>query len=248
MDSSRIYELGGTHFRLANYVPELASQIEALFPLAQSDPTGGDVITLDLADFRDVRSMIDHLLRLMPERIWIAAATLISPANKILMLCGRPSSGKTSLTAILAFKYRWRIIAEDVTLIDYAQNELVSLQSPLSMKPGACARWCRLAGVEEPPMLFNEWIPTAEHAARGRYPAHFDAAVMLSRFEAEERTLELQQLPRESFVSSLLQLSNIIHKPQSAHLISEYLADASCATLHGGNLSERLTAVIELCG
>lgn len=97
-------------------------------------------------------------------------------------------------------------------------------------------------------MLFNEWIPTAEHAARGRYPAHFDAAVMLSRFEAEERTLELQQLPRESFVSSLLQLSNIIHKPQSAHLISEYLADASCATLHGGNLSERLTAVIELCG
>ena len=252
MDNSKVFELGKYRFKLRNYSQADAADVEALFPIAGQGSSEHPTETLDLLtqERGGVRAIINTALQHHQDCIWIAAATLISPNGKCFLFAGPSCSGKSSLATALAFGKDWRIVAEDVSLIDTNLNQFVSFVSPISMKAGALQLVASVIGEVHCPPLFNEWIPLKTKAVIAYPSAKIDFAFILEVLDngGAQEVLTTSQISPELLLIKLLPLSNLLHLNNATEQFSNYLKAARCFKLCGGHLNERLDFVIELSG
>jgi hypothetical protein len=240
LDSKKTFALGSFKFKLADE----ANHIETLFLEARQS----DDAPIELLDNQGgVRGIVNVALKRHENCIWLDAGVLVAPNGKRVMFAGASSAGKSTLTTALAFGHGWKIIAEDVALIDIESDRFVVFASPLSMKAGTVDRLAKVLGKAPGPLFFNEWIPLGDLAATTDPDATIDFAfIMQPLTPGSPGQLNLQPISHKSVLTKLMPISNILRLNGAMEKMEHYLSQGKCFQLSGGQLNERLDLVIEL--
>ena len=180
------YTVAGKTFGIACRGKQLAGDIRTLLPEAIL-PHGKipDVPIFRCASAAEIRYVVNEILKLNSDCLWLRAAFLIAPNGKTVLLAAPPSVGKTSLSLALAFKSGWKIIADDVVLIEPVSKHVLSVRLPFSIKAGSAdllgATFATMAG----DLLYEEWLSSKAIIEEVDCNANIDYAIILRRGNGE---------------------------------------------------------------
>jgi hypothetical protein len=205
-----------------------------------------------------ITQVINEALRHHEDLLWIDASCLKTNDNKLVLIAGDSMSGKTTISLAFAGLENWKILAEDIALIDFDNNQILNFARPLSLREGSLDRIKRIKSFNFSKPLLNNWYYDPFLYLNEPESLNIELAVLLSKTLKEEGTpikgkhqpppsLQVTRLEPESFVRALLPISNLLHKPQSLALkLSQCLKNATCLELCHGELDERMQAISKL--
>lgn len=150
--NSHIYILGSHLYHLQSKDGELLELLNKLLPNYDSSMHANNYIntaieTIDLDGPLPIRGLdqslfakdnpeialiglLDRCLADHAGYLWIDASALLTPQGALVLLSGPSHSGKTTLTLSMALAHNWKILAEDIVLIDLKTGLLVHLPDP----------------------------------------------------------------------------------------------------------------------
>ncbi len=255
---TKSYRLGDFCFQLKSSNRQLCDRIGSLL---ERDKVDGDddplsVIDIDaplaiVSDWEEVVSEAEGLeiIRLIVRRalnrhhdyLWLDAATLVSPSGKTVLIAGPSHSGKSTAATALAFAFGWKILAEDVSLVEPKSKQLKTFASPLSLRAGSLERIRVATGVLPGPIVGSEWISISDHLAENSIDFRIDLAIALSVTDSNtDEPLTTDAVSAQAFIHPLLPLCNALHIDQGIELLDESLKNSLCFRVKGGSLAERL--------
>lgn len=268
---SKILSFGKVQFRVAVQEPRLLETIEAFFSLASlhdgKDLEDG-VLVLSLEDlegwheasaectsdsdrcFVAIRLLITSLYAMHDSCIWIDAACLLSPEDKLILVCGPSCSGKTTLSLAMAHALGWRIIAEDITLVELGSKLVLPCPSPSGIRPGTLERIKKLCalpqGMDFPQAFYFNKRPFASTPVE----ANFDLVLLLEDWEKTkvrgDFDLTLQPLACTDLLRRLLSISNLLRFDKELAPFAELVKNARIFQLSGGELDQRVRLLTQL--
>jgi hypothetical protein len=194
--------------------------------------------------------IINEALRHHKDLLWIDASCLKTKDNKLVVIAGNSMSGKTTLSLAFAELENWKILAEDIVLIDFANNQILNFGRPLSLREGALERIKKIKNFHFARTPLNNWYFNPTYYLSQPEPINIDLAILLSNTQdtnPQYPSLEITKLEPETFVRSLLPLSNLLHGPKLQALkLSKCLENTTCLELSSGELDERMRAIRKL--
>lgn len=185
--------------------------------------------------------------------LWIDAAALVSPCGQAVMLAGASMSGKTTLSTALSLFCGWKIVSEDICLLDFSSSSSLSLSvwpfvAPLSLRPGTKERLMK-AGAAHIPLTRDEWFFVAGIFQEIPLVLPFQLCLLLREVDPEKPgTLSTSPLAPGDFLQFLMPLSNMVRKPDGMVALGQSLGSSRCYLLEGGNIAERKDELVRLSG
>lgn len=201
-----------------------------------------------------VPSSLDQLISLLgramykPEcLIWIDAATLIGPTGGAIVLAGQSMAGKTTLAVSMFLAYGWKVLSEDVTLIDPANRQILPYLRPSSLRPGCPELIAAATGQQPGKLLFDRWFFDRKMYADANLSERPALALKLDGVaEGCGKSLELKPLSSAEFVRMILPISNCLRIPNGIEVLSDLFSDTRCHLISGGTVGQRMEAIVGL--
>lgn len=260
-----VFSLGNFYFSLESNDSELRRSLEQLFLLAQRPVADKVIYCLNLDQPRSIspnwqRHQLDDgsfdFVRLIQMRamehhasfLWLDAAVLIkdNPQSKCILISGQSHSGKSTAALAMSSGSGWKILTEDVLLIDTKDDKLIAFPAPQSVRSGTSQRIKDALGIDVPSPKLKNWVPSQDRCVVTDVPARFDVVFHLSVIDPENPgSFECQSLSPFTYVRKILLNSNLIAM-DAIDKFADYVMQASCFQIAGGSLSERLNAMIQL--
>lgn len=207
---------------------------------------GWDEVVSEASGLEIVRLIVRRALNYHENFLWFDAATLVSPTGKVVLIAGASHSGKSTASTALAFGHDWKVLAEDVSLVDPALKQLKTFASPLSLREGSLERIKKATGILPGPVIGGEWIAINKHLNDKSIQFKIDLAVELAVTDpGRDEPMTINAVTTQSFLQSLLPLCNAIHLKDGIDLLDEGLKGAACYRINGGSLDQRLKFFID---
>ena len=186
--------------------------------------------------------ILDTALKFHEHLLWLEGATLIDRNGRLIMLCGGTHSGKTTLALALHLLFGWKVVSEDLTLIDPENNQIVPFPRPLSLREGTVERIAAAVGtVPGGKHMQAEWYfdPGMYDIRRFALPPH--VVVFLKPLDAENLgSFKTDAVSSSIVLKELLPLSNLVRKPDGMQSIHSAMEAGTCYVMEGGQLTDRL--------
>jgi hypothetical protein len=243
-NKTSVYRLGRVDFCLKGATLAFTNQMDILLP--QSSAKTWE--SIDISGRNDLRTLQNILLKRHDDCMWLDAGCLIAPGGKKVLIIGRSGTGKSTTTMALALAYRWKVIAEDILLIDLSKNELITFGAPFSLKKGTLNLLLDCIGTAPEPILEEEWSPLGTMADFSGEVPHFDFGFIFSPRNEANQALEVRSISHTQYLKEALPFSNILRMKDAADKFLEYIRLAETFKLEGGTLRERLDLILECCG
>ncbi len=245
-----LFSLGRTVFFAQNCDPSFEQDLKILLPrYSQSGAHEITPLAIETDGTNDLRALLNVVLEDHAGCVWIDAGCLIAPSGAKILLSGFSGAGKSTTTMALALGYGWKVLAEDLLLIDVQEKKVLSFASPFSLKRGTLELLQDCLGRTPEPILQGEWLPLNDMAADGEYEANFDLTVLLEPAKPDAATgLRLLSMHPTAYLRKLIRISNILRIDRATEVISEAIEKSECFTFIGGTLQERVDTIRELVG
>src|SRR5260370_19475284 len=169
-DPKAIYTLGRISFIVKSADAALERELARLLPRPRVTP---DTIH-EVQTGSDLRVLISDILGRHTGCLWIDGACLLSSHGKKVLISGHSGAGKSTTALALALRYGWKVLAEDVTLIDPQTNTVIVFASPFSLKAGTLKLLQESISMVPDPVVFGEWTPMSGMCADGECSPDFD--------------------------------------------------------------------------
>jgi hypothetical protein len=237
-----IYELGRVAFTVKTPDAAFERELTRLFARPRARPASVQALTLVESD---VRAVIRQVLTFHRDCRWIHAACLRSPEGRTVLIAGLSGAGKSTTAAALALGFGWKVLSDDLTLIDPATDAVVLFATPLSLKGAAPALLHQAVGVTPGPLLRGEWIRIDDLYATAPCPAQFDVLVHLRRGNGHPGFQHTPCSPAE-YTRLLLPSSSVLRDAGGPERFAASVASGLCHRMTDGTLSERVNLIVEL--
>jgi len=180
-------------------------------------------------------------------------AAVIEKNGDVLILCGQPGAGKSTLCAALASK-GWRLFSDEMAIIDLESNELVPFVRPVSLKNKAIDLIGDLASdavfgesyPETTKGTLSHMKPMKDSVLRGNERA-FCKWVVFPQYKPEAET-SLRSFPKGETVIELAKNSfnyNLLGK-QGFNSLCDLVERSQCYKFEYSNLNEAISLFDEL--
>ncbi len=240
------FRLGNTYFQLKHCNEEFHQTLERLMPLVDEVPPHGCFYDCDMGCSFDLRELLNHMLKRHFIHLWLDAATLVSPSGKKVLLAGKSSSGKSTTSMALALAFGWKVLSEDITLINPETRLIENFASPFSLKDGTIERLQETFGIDLGEPLLEEWIPLGDVSYGTAVPAKFDLAILFDLDQSTEFTID--SITAAEYTRKLLPYSNFVKQAGGMELFMELLGEANVLHITNGSLQERIEKICHLTG
>jgi hypothetical protein len=215
--------------------------VRQLFPRPRTAPATIHAFSVE----GDVRGVIAEVLALHRDCRWIHAACLRSPEGRTVLLAGRSGAGKSTTALALALGFGWKVLSDDLTLIDPATSAIVGLATPFSLKGAAPALLGEAIGREPGPLVLGEWFRLDELYAAEVCQAKFDLLVHLG-WDSRNPDFAHSPCSAAEYTRLLLPSSSMLHDAGGPDGFAQAIGSGACHWVMGGTVSERLHLVLEL--
>jgi hypothetical protein len=245
-----LFSLGRTVFFAQNCDLSFEQDLEILLPrYNQSTALEITPLAIETGGTNNLRALINVVLKNHAGCVWIDAGCLIAPSGAKILLAGFSGAGKSTTTMALAIGYGWKVLAEDLLLIDVQEKKVLTFASPFSLKRGTLELLQDCIGRSPDPILQGEWSPLKDMAASGEYAAKFDFTVLLEPIKSNQgKGLELVSMHPTAYLRKLIRISNILRIDRAEEVILEAIDRSECFSFIGGTLPERVNAIRKLAG
>jgi hypothetical protein len=210
---------------------------------APADLGDGKVVDLRRESPSLVLSFImNTALRYHEQFFWMEAATLIDQAERLTMLCGGTHSGKTTMALALHLLLGMKVVSEDLTIIDPADNEILSFARPLSLREGSFERIHTATNIfPDKQYMHGEWYFESSMYDYRHRPLQPRLIVFLKPLiNAHAGPFEVCEMDPAALLKQLLPLSNLIRRSGDLDALHKAIEGAQCFSMQGGELSERV--------
>ncbi len=240
-DPKAIYTLGRISFIVKSADAAFERELARLLPRPRVTP---DTIH-EVQTGSDLRELISDVLGRHTGCLWIDAACLLSPHGKKVLISGHSGAGKSTTALALALRYGWKVLAEDVTLIDPQTNTVIVFASPFSLKAGTLEQLRESISMSPDPVVFGEWVSMNGMSAEDECSADFDLSFYFGEAGNPGAVEQFACTPAE-YTRLLLSCSNLVHDSGRPDRFVEYVGSGKCYKIVGGSLPERLNLILEL--
>lgn len=259
MTNKAIVSLGRWHGILQSKNASFLEKIMNVLPKLSTNEAASNAVLVDINNASSdsdpslaITQVINEALRYHHDLLWVDASCLKTKDNKLVLVAGDSMSGKTTISLAFAGLENWKILAEDIVLIDFDKNQILNFGRPLSLREGALDRIRKIKNFNLSETPLSNWYFDPSYYLNQPEPIEIALAILLSNTQDTQGTenppcLEVTKLEPESFVRSLLPLSNLLHAPRLQALkLSQCLKDTTCLKLSYGELGERMQAISKL--
>ncbi|MBX9770910.1 MAG: hypothetical protein K2X29_06045 [Candidatus Obscuribacterales bacterium] len=269
MNKENIYILGSRFYRLQSRNEDLLNLLHKLLPrydAHEQDQPIKDPETIDLDGPLAIRGLDEHLFaeedptialvylldRALAEHagyLWIDASALLTPQGKLVLISGPSHSGKTTLTLAAALAHNWKILAEDIVLIDLETGMLAPFARPLSLRPDTAEKIRNATGMDPGCFILDGWLTAQEWYSLKPVPAKFDIGIDLAVTQKDSTTsLNTATASSGEFIRNLITHSNALRYDEGVNRLSQAFKSAGLYLLSEGTPSERIETLMRLSG
>lgn len=240
-----IFQLGRVIFSVANCDQEFQTTLDTLFPRHPNPESLApeEIYEVQTGCIQDIRGLLNHILKRHLGSIWVDAGALIAPNGKKVLIVGQSSAGKSTTTMALALGYGWKVLGEDLVLLDQKTDKIITFASPFSLKAGTRELLEATIQKAPSPIVLGEWSPLGDMAGNGEIDLPFDLSIFLERGAQFDPQLQIIEGSQSEFVRMILRISNLLRLKDSAEKMIGYLGARPCLTLRSGSLPDRLQAI-----
>jgi len=234
-------------FSVSNCDEDYAQKIGQLLPHC-NDTVGDDDHVYDarMGCINDVRELFNHILKKHKGCLWIDAACVVSPQGHKILISGDSHAGKSTISMALAFAYDWKVMAEDIALLDGDKLEIINYASPFSMKEGTLSLLRDTFKVDPQPIVLDEWVPMGARNFGHDLTGPFDFVIQLKPFSFSE-ALDCQPISSSEYLRSVLNTSNVLRLKNGTENFMEFLREGTVFRISGGSTRERIEKIQALC-
>jgi len=246
--TSPVFKLGKIVFTVENCSKNLQDQLAQMLPRASFDDPQEPIVLVNESgdDLTAMRPLINSIFKLHHSCFWADAACLISPSGKKVMLTGKSSAGKSTTSIALALGHKWKVLSEDITLVDSGTGEILSFATPFSLKQGTLDLLEDGADVVPETIIQHEWVPIGVSVRDEIYKVPFDIAVHLEITDQERSDFSWSPLSPTEYVRRVLPVSNLLRITDGTEVFLDYVKEGGCFSCVNGSVSERITKLREL--
>jgi hypothetical protein len=238
-NQSSVYKLGRIAFRVEGCNQSFRDELDTLLPQSQ------DEAQETLESPSTLRNLQNQIYEMHDDCLWLDAGCLLTPAGKKILIIGRSGAGKSTTTMALALAHDWKVLAEDILLIDYKNDLLITFGAPFSLKPGTVELLRDSVGRVPDPIVNGEWSPLGTMVAPRDLSAHFDVSVVFTR-DRENPCFKISTLSPAEFIRKCLPVSNVLRMKGAGEKLLEYVSKGSCIEIADGTVQERVDKILEL--
>ncbi len=204
--------------------------------------TGERLNLSSLSAAHSVAYLIDRALKFHQGLIWLEAAALVDRKGNLVLICGSSQSGKTTLSLALAASLDWKIVSEDLILIDKMTAQILPFARPLGLREDS---FDRIVEAVAPVKLIAgnsaEWYFDAQLYYYQGIPLNFSIALLLGPANLQPGSpLSIEEVDSGEYLRKILSIANCVHIPGAIELVSQSLKKTTCFVVKGGQLTERL--------
>lgn len=268
VNSENIYILGSRVYQLQSRNKDLLNLLQKLLPRydGNDQPLIEQAERIDLDGPLAIRGLDEHLFaeedptialvylldRALAEHagyLWIDASALLTPHGKLVLVSGPSHSGKTTLTLAAALAHNWKILAEDIVLIDLETGMLAPFARPLSLRADTAEKIKSATGMDPGCFILDGWLTAKEWYSLKAVPAKFDIAIDLAVTQKDSTTsLNITSATTGEFMRNLITHSNALRYDQGVNKLSQAFESASLYFLSEGTPAERIKMLMQLSG
>lgn len=267
--NSHVYILGSHLYHLRSKDDKLLELLNKLLPKFDSDEHAHnfidkDIETIDLDGPIPIRGLdealfakgdpeialiglLDRCLADHSGYLWIDASALLTPQGSLVLISGPSHSGKTTLTLSMALAHKWKILAEDIVLIDLKTRFLAPFARPLSLRSDTASKIQKATGLDVGSFVLAGWLTNSQWYSLKPVPANFDLAIDLSVTDKDATTsLKINNVENGEFLRSLITHSNALRYDNGVQVLSDAFANATLNMLSGGSPTDRINHLLKL--
>jgi hypothetical protein len=187
-----------------------------------------------------VRQIVVTVIAQHSKNLYVEGAAILNRANELVLLVGTTRAGKSTLSAALTLGLGWKILTEDLVILDLSNKYILPLNFPISLRPGAKELIEAAIGLRVQTKGESDvWMPI--EASCVKTEARFDKVVLLEAPNGKE--IACFDLAPEQAVRLILPASNAIYSDQRIDDLMEMIKGARCLRLTGGSVKERVDAI-----
>lgn len=191
-------------------------------------------------------SLITDAYRYHDGHLYIDGCAFMTNRSELVLLAGASHAGKTTLTVAAAGKLGWKIISEDLVLIDSSLTHIVPFVHPLSLRVGAQDLIMEATGIPPSGLYLDRWLVCPDMFYTGApVPPKFSLTILIQS-DAESSAPSLTLSSAHEFLRALLPLSNALHMDNGLRLLHSCIDMGPCYIMRGGSVGERLALLAKL--
>lgn len=267
MMEDHIYTLGHRTYKLHSQDPQLLDLLNRLLPKTDElPPTTDKLETIDLdkplsipgldqtifAKDDPAAALLTVINRALADHsgyLWIDASALITPQEKLVLVSGPSHSGKTTLTLAMCLAHNWKVLAEDIVLINIKNGLIAPFARPLSLRSDTAAKIAEATGKNPGTFHLDGWLSDKNWYFRKTMPSSFDLAIDLSVTNKDsQEELNLQPIESNEFLRQLITHSNTLRHRDGIDRLTKSFAQTTCYLMSKGQPRERIEALLKLSG
>lgn len=192
-------------------------------------------------------SLLDRALADHAGYLWIDASALTTPDGKLVLISGPSHSGKTTLTLAMALAHGWKILAEDIVLIDVESGYLAPFARPLSLRPDTTEKVRQATGHDAGAFVLDGWLGNQSWYNLEPIKAKFYMAVDLTVTDKNSsESLQIKPVSNGEFLRSLMTHSNVLRYDKGVNVLSQAFETSKLYLLSKGSLQDRIQTILKL--
>lgn len=240
-----IFKLGRLVFSIKNCDASFERELDALLPPYTFNPAVDHVQLINTGCVTDVREVFNHILKKHYKCVWISASCLLSPAGHSVLIAGPSGAGKSTLAMGLAIGHSWKVVSEDLVLIDFETNEVINFPLPFLIRSGTIQLISEAIGSTALNVDLKEgWQSLGDLAAKENCSPNFDRVFILGSWHPQVKT---EEISAGACVRKLLGLSNLLKRKNSVEKLTSIFDKSKCFHLIGGTVGERADFILNAC-
>jgi hypothetical protein len=251
--SPEIFSLGDFTFRLTSRNQQRLDEARKLYA-STSSAASYQLFDLDNVEARVVPSqyatifhaLITDAYRHHQGLIYVDGCALVTTGSQLVFLAGASRAGKTTLTVAAAQKLGWKIVSEDLVLLDPAFGRIVPVVHPLSLRPGAQQLIAEATGLPPLSLYLDRWLACHDMFYTGpSSPPRFAHSILIDS-APNDAPFSASSLRSHELLRALLPLSNALSLDDGTNSLNACIEQSSCSIICGGTVGERLAFLTEL--
>ena len=235
--------LGRVYFHVSHRDPQFEKVLERLLPAASlADEATPVEFSLGLTN--DIANIWFEAMNAHRGCLLVQGACLVTPSGQVVLLSGAPNSGKTTTALALIHSHGWKVLSEDMTIIDPMTKSILSFAAPFNLKPNT-RELLSGSGVNLPSFILGTWYPLEAGFRAAERPAMVQLAVHFcgEASQPDSAGLVLSKISCTDQLRNILPISNLLSVGGTSYF-SDILSTTHCSNLSAGTLQERVNAIV----